>query len=191
MARVLVACLGGGLAGDCAAGSAVHGLLAGCALPEGARLVLVPPGPLWLLAALEGEEAIVAVGEVELGDRPGTVHVLDWPEVPLGGDGAGRTGHALRLAMESARIGDGARAPRRALLVGVEGRGFGGHAGGMHAEVAAALAGAARVALDLARGLAGVDSPGVFDPSASRPGARPRRRPPPAAGRGGPPGRGA
>jgi hydrogenase maturation protease len=157
MARVLIACLGSGLAGDGAAGSAVHGLLTGCALPDGARLALVRPGPLRLLQAVDGEEAIVAVGEVELGARPGTIHVLDWHEVPFGADATGRHGHALRVTMEAARIRDPASAPRRAFLVGIEGRAYGGHEGLLHAEVAAALAGAARVALDLAHGLSSLD----------------------------------
>ena len=157
MARVLIACLGSGLAGDGAAGSAVHGLLTGCSLPDGARLVLVRPGPLRLLRAVDREEAIVAVGEVELGARPGTVHVLDWSEVPFGSDAASRHGHSLRVTMEAARIRDPATAPKRAFLVGIEGRAYGGHEGFLHAEVAAALAGAARVALDLAHGLATLD----------------------------------
>jgi hydrogenase maturation protease len=161
MARVLVACMGNGLAGDSAAGSAVHSLLQGCGLPEGARLVLVPAGPMRLLDSLQDAEALVAVGEVELGARPGTVHVLDWREAPIGADGQGRSGHALRVTMEAARIRDPARAPRTAFLVGIEGRAYGGHAGLLHAEVAGALAGAARVVLDLAHGLARLDAPPV------------------------------
>jgi hydrogenase maturation protease len=164
MARVLVACLGSGLAGDGAAGSAVHGLLTGCSLPDGARLVLVRPGPLRLLQAVDGEEAIVAVGEVELGARPGTVHVLDWHEVPFGSDASGRHGHSLRVTMEAARIRDPSTAPRRAFLVGIEGRAYGGHEGLLHAEVAAALAGAARVALDLAHGLSSLDGAEAVEP---------------------------
>ncbi len=120
-------------------------------------MVLVPAGPLRLLTALEGEEVLVAVGEVELGARPGTVHVLDWQEVPFGGDGGARNGHALRITMEAARMRSEARAPRRALLVGIEGRGPIGSAGTMHVEVAGALAGAARVVLDLANGLSRSD----------------------------------
>ncbi len=159
MARVLVACVGGGLAGDCAAGSAVHALLSGCSLPDGSRLALVPAGTLRLLPALGGEECLVVVGEVELGSRPGTVHVLDWREVPFGADGGARSGHDLRVSMEAARIREPARAPRRAYLVGIEGRGS-GFAGGMQAEVAAALAAAAGTALDLAHGLADLDVDG-------------------------------
>ncbi|HQR29673.1 MAG TPA: hydrogenase maturation protease, partial [Anaeromyxobacteraceae bacterium] len=159
MSRVLVACLGSGLAGDSAAGSAVHSLLQGCTLPEGARLALVRPGAMRLLEALRGEEAVVAVGEVELGARPGTLHVLDWREVPFGADGHARSGNALRVTMEASRIRDPSRAPRTAFLVGIEGRAFGGHEGLLHPEVAAALAGAARVVLDLVHGLAGLDAP--------------------------------
>jgi len=168
MARVLVACLGSGLAGDCAAGSAVHALLSGCALPEGARLLLVGAGPLQLFRALDDEEVLLAIGEVETGARAGTVHVLDWSEVPLGGDAASRRGNTLRVTMEAARIHDPARAPRRAFLVGIEGR---GQDGVLHAEVAGALAGAARVALDLAHGLAGLDE---VTPRASPTPPRPR-----------------
>src|SRR5512135_1304905 len=167
MSRVLVACLGSGLAGDSAAGSAVHSLLQGCTLPEGARLALVRPGAMRLLEALKGEEAVVAVGEVELGARPGTLHVLDWREVPFGTDGHGRRGHALRVTMEASRIRDPSRAPRTAFLVGIEGRAFGGHEGLLHPEVAAALAGAARVVLDLVHGLAGLDAPPAEDPDSA------------------------
>ena len=159
MSRVLVACLGSGLAGDSAVGSAIHSLLQGCTLPEGARLVLVRPGAMRLLEALRGEEVVLAVGEVELGARPGTLHVLDWREVPFGADGHRRRGHALRVTMEASRIRDPSRAPRSAFLVGVEGRAFGGHEGLLHPEVAAALAGAARLVLDLAAGLADIDAP--------------------------------
>jgi hydrogenase maturation protease len=157
MARVLIACLGAGLTGDLAAGPAVHALLSGSTLPEGCRLVLVPPGILRLLSYLDGEEAVVAVGEVEMGARTGTVHVLDWQEVPFGSDGRARNGHALRVTMEAARLRGQVAAPRRAFLVGVEGRGPIGGAGSMHVEVASALAGAARVALELAHGLSTQD----------------------------------
>jgi hydrogenase maturation protease len=162
MARVLVACLGSGYAGDRGAGGAVHAFLGGYRLPEGARLLLVRPGPLHLLHALEEDEALIAVGEVDMGARPGTVHVLDWKEVPLGGDAEGRRGHALRVTMEAARIRDPSRAPGRAFLVGIEGHGEDGHEGVLHAGTAGVLAGAARVALDLAYGLAGLDS-GLLD----------------------------
>ncbi len=167
MSRVLVACLGSGLAGDSAAGSAVHSLLQGCTLPEGARLALVPPGAMRFLEALRGEEAVVAVGEVELGARPGTLHVLDWREVPFGADGHGRRGHALRVTMEASRIRDPSRAPRTAFLVGVEGRAYGGHEGLLHPEVAGALAGAARVVLDLVHGLAELDAPAADEPGSA------------------------
>jgi hydrogenase maturation protease len=163
MARVLVACLGSGFAGDRGAGCAVHAFLSGSALPEGGRLLLVRPGPLHLLHALDGCEALIAVGEVDMGARPGTVHVLDWNEVPLGGDAETRRGNSLRVTMEAARIRDPARAPRRAFLVGIEGHGDDGQEGGLHAEAAAALAGAARVALDLAHGLAGMEDDGLLD----------------------------
>jgi hypothetical protein len=106
------------------------------------------------------------VGEVELGARPGTVHLLDWSEVPLGGDGGARRGHALRVTMEAARMRDRARAPRRAFLVGVETRGPAGGGGGPDPIVASEVAGAARVALDLLHGLAELDGPGLQDVSA-------------------------
>jgi hydrogenase maturation protease len=154
MARVLVACLGSGLAGDCAAGSAVHSLLSGCTLPEGSRLALVRSGALELFHQLDGHEVLVAIDEVETGAAPGTVHVLDWQEVPIGGEAG---------AIEAARIRDPERLPRRAFLVGIEGRGYGGHEGGLHNEVASALAGAARAALDLAYGLAGLEGAGLVD----------------------------
>jgi hydrogenase maturation protease len=163
MARVLVACLGSGYAGDRGAGSAVHAFLEGSRLPEGARLLLVRPGPLHLLHALEEDEALIAVGEVDMGARPGTVHVLDWKEVPLGGDAEGRRGNSLRVTMEAARIRDPSRAPGRAFLVGIEGHGEDGHEGVLHAGTAGVLAGAARVALDLAYGLAGLEDSGLLD----------------------------
>jgi hydrogenase maturation protease len=163
MARVLVACLGSGLAGDCAAGSAVHSLLSGCTLPEGSRLALVRSGALELFHQLDGHEVLVAIDEVETGAAPGTVHVLDWQEVPIGGEAGARRWHPLRVAIEAARIRDPERLPRRAFLVGIEGRGYGGHEGGLHNEVASALAGAARAALDLAYGLAGLEGAGLVD----------------------------
>jgi hypothetical protein len=126
MARVLVACLGSGFAGDRGAGSTVHSFLAGSRLP-------------------------------------GTVHVLDWREVPLGGDAGGRRKFSLRVTMEAARIRDPVRAPGRAFLVGIEGHGEDGHEGVLHAEAAGVLAGAARVALDLAHGLAGMEDTGSLD----------------------------
>ncbi len=193
MAKVLLACLGSGLAGDAAAGAAVHALLRGSTLPEGARLVQVPAGGLQLLHALGDAEAVVVVGEIETGARPGTLHVLDWTEVPFGADAGHRNGHALRVTMEAVRIRR--RGPRRAFLVGVEGRAPGGGAGCMHAEVVSALAGAARVALDLVQGLASL-APGEEPPvladlahaepvPAIRPGpaAMPRPPPLPSAGR--------
>ncbi len=177
MTNLLVACLGGGVSGDQAAGSAVHGLLSACALPEGARLALVPPRPQALLAALGRDAALLVVGEVELGARPGAVHVLDWTEVPIGGDGGTRSGHCLRFAMEGVLIQEPARAPRQALLVGIEGRSFGAREGGMHLDVAASLAGAARLVLDLSGRL--VDAGGVAPTVVIPPGLRASSTPPP------------
>ncbi len=157
---VLVACIGNSLVADDAFGPAVYDCLAAGALPAGVRVELLGVGGLSLLDALRGERILVVVDAVRFGAPPGTMHVLDWEDIP-GAPGLPVTAHGIgvREAIEIGRlIGDG-RVPDRVTLVGVEGRRFDGIGEPMAPEVAAAVLPAAREVVACARLLASRHAP--------------------------------
>jgi hydrogenase maturation protease len=127
------------LAGDDAVGCAVHQRLATLGLPEGVRLDLLGVGGLRLLDELQGEEVLIAADAVQFGAPVGTVHVLPWESLPPSGTAVTSHGVGLRETMEvGGRLLPGVM-PRRAYLVGIEGRVFDQLGVGLSPEVAAAV----------------------------------------------------
>ena len=147
---MLVVCAGNDLAADDGAGLAVCDRLSRERLPE--EVVIERAGciGIGLLDRLNGQRLLVVVDAVRFGALPGTVHVLDWVSLP-GAAQAAVSAHGLHLreAVEVARRLDPASAPRRAVLVGIEGSCFDRLGAGLTPAVAAAVEGAARAVLRL------------------------------------------
>lgn len=149
--RVLVACLGSSVVRDDRVGEAVHARLAADRrLPPGTRLVHLGLGGTELVDELRAEELLIVVDAVRIGARPGTVHVIEWADVQ-GALPTRAAAHDLGLpqALELTRLLFPERAPRRVVLVGVQGRCF-DELGEMSPEVAAAVDRAADAVVDLA-----------------------------------------
>ncbi len=123
--KALVVCVGNSLVGDDAAGCAVYERLAREPLPGGARLLLLGVGGVSLLECLQGEKVLIVVDAVQLGGSPGTIHILDWDELPQRGPAAA-SAHAigLREAIALGRLLSPEAMPRKVLLVGIEGASF-------------------------------------------------------------------
>jgi len=154
--RVLVACIGNSLVADDAVGPAVYERVAASPLPGGVRIALLGVGGLALLDALQGERILLVVDAVRFGAAPGTIHVLDWEDIP-GAPGLPVTAHGIgvREAIDIGRLVGDRRVPDKVTLVAVEGRCFDGIGEPMAPEVAAAVLPAAdeivaraRLALD-------------------------------------------
>lgn len=122
MTPTLIVCLGNPLAADDGAGYAVFTKLGRLLLPETVRLCFVGLGGIDLLEELHGEQRLVVVDAVQLGEVPGTVHLLPWEELPrqhlrpVSGHGIG-----ICEAIEVGRKLYPERMPVEIFLVGVEG----------------------------------------------------------------------
>jgi hydrogenase maturation protease len=144
--KALVVCVGNSLVGDDAVGCAVYESLAKEPLPDGVRLYLLGIGGLSLLENLAGESILIVVDAVQFGAKPGTIHVLDWNELPQA-----RTpvvsahGIGLRQAIDLGKILHPEAIPRTIRLIGIEGAAFGTIGAGLTPEVALAVEEGARI----------------------------------------------
>ena len=151
--RALVACIGSSLVSDDRVGEAVYRrLTASARLPATTRVVQLGVGGTDLVEELRAEELLVVVDALRVGAPPGSVHVIDWSQVeeaptarPLAHD------VGLPQALELTRALYPERAPRRSLLVGVQGRCF-DRIGEMSSEVAAAVDEAVETVIGLVEG---------------------------------------
>ena len=146
----LVVCIGNALAGDDGAGPAVFARLAGQLLPGSVRLLSLGVGGIELLDHLQGEERLIVVDAVQLGNRPGTVCQLAWEDLParelrpVSGHGIG-----IREAIEVGRRLEPQQMPREIFLVGVEGSCFDQLGERLSPEVSAAIPEAVETVLHL------------------------------------------
>lgn len=139
----LIVCIGNDLVADDGTGHAVHAELAARTLPEGVRLKLLGLGGMALLHEFAGEDVLVVVDAVQFGARPGTVHVLDWEDLPEGGAHVSCHGIGIREAVEvSARLYP-ENTPKSVYLVGIEGKCFDQLGVGLSDEVVASVSVAA------------------------------------------------
>lgn len=122
--RALVVCIGNSLVADDAAGGEVHRALASAELPPGVTLRWLATGGMNLVDELAGEDLLIVVDAVQLGAAPGTVHVKRWTDLPAPDGAVSAHGIGVREAVEVTRLLFPERAPRDALLVGIEGRQF-------------------------------------------------------------------
>lgn len=140
MSRALVICIGNDLVGDDGVGHAIYYALKKKSLPSGTRLKLLGLGGMNLLDEIEGEKLLVVVDAVQFGDPPGTVHTLNWNQIPrlepraVSGHGIG-----VREAIEVSRCLYPEKTPHHIYLVGVEGRTFDQLGSGLSREVADAV----------------------------------------------------
>jgi hydrogenase maturation protease len=138
--KALVVCVGNSLVGDDAVGCAVHDLLDKEGLPEGVRLHLLGIGGISLLDCIAGEKLLIVVDAVQFGAAPGTVHVLEWDDLPQARAGAASAHDiGLREAIALGRILLPEIMPQKVLLVGIEGVCFDTIGSGMTSEVASAV----------------------------------------------------
>ena len=141
------ACLGSRYRGD----DAVGPLVADRLRAAGATVLECDDEPTRLLDAWAGLDLVVIVDAVSSGAAAGTVHRVDPGEGPLPRDLGLASTHAFSVpdALELGRaLG---RAPRRVLVIGVEGAAF-GMGDPVTPEVEAALDGVAAVGARRARG---------------------------------------
>jgi hydrogenase maturation protease len=125
MGTALIVCIGNDLAADDGVGHAVYHALEKVELPEGTRLKLLGVGGIDLLAVTEGEDNLVVVDAVQFGAAPGTLHVLDWEQLPCG-EPRPVSGHGIGIR-EAIEIGwrlYPEKTPRHVHLVGIEGKCF-------------------------------------------------------------------
>ena len=123
--RTLVACIGNSLIADDALGCVVYDRLKEVRLPEGVRVESLELGGMRLLDILDGEDFLLVVDAVQFGTEPGTVHVLDWQELPEVA-GLPVTSHDIGFR-EAIMVGYKLfpeRMPDRIVLIGVEGACF-------------------------------------------------------------------
>lgn len=140
----LVCCVGNELVADDAVGCAIYEQLQTLPLPAATRLIYLGLGGLDLLEKLTGQErALIVVDAVQFGAPPGTVHCLDWRELPKA-RGAAISAHALGLreTIEVGQVVCPEKLPTTIVLVGVEGRCFNQLGGAMTPATAAAVPGA-------------------------------------------------
>jgi hydrogenase maturation protease len=136
-ARFAVAVLGTPFRGDDAVGPRVGGVLRDAGVP----VLDCGDEPTRLIEHLEGLDVAVVVDAVRTGAPPGTLHRVEVTDGPLPAELGLASTHAFGVgeAIELARaLG---RAPRRVVVVGVEGVAF-GMGDPVTPQVEAALAGA-------------------------------------------------
>lgn len=125
MKRGLIVCIGNDLVADDGIGHAVFTLLKERALPEGVRVSFLGVGGMDLIEELDGETTLVVVDAVQFGAKPGTLHIMDWDQIPtkevrpVSGHGIG-----VKEALQVCRKLYPDRAAEVIYLVGIEGACF-------------------------------------------------------------------
>ena len=140
MKSALIVCIGNDLAADDAAGRVIYKKLEKRILPPGTRSRFLGTGGIALIDELGGEDMLVVVDAVQFGASPGTVHVLDWDQLPPATlRPVSVHGIGIREAIEVAKGLFPRQTPRHVYLVGIEGKCFNQLGAGLSAEVADAI----------------------------------------------------
>lgn len=145
----LIVCIGNDLVADDGVGQAVYKELGQRTLPAAVRLRLLGLGGMALLSEIDGEYLLVVVDAVAFGVAPGTVHVLNWQDLPKSGSHVSCHGIGVREAIEVAHRLYPEKAPASVWLVGVEGQCFDQLGQGLTPSVAANIGAAADAVLTL------------------------------------------
>lgn len=122
--RTVIICIGNELIADDAVGFEIHNRLESLINVGKARLEYCGVGGVDLLPMLQGETDLIVVDAVQLGAKPGTVHVLPWHDLPTGSTEISAHGLGLRETIEIGKTLYPESMPERITLVGVEGRCF-------------------------------------------------------------------
>ena len=152
MSSALIVCIGNDLAADDRVGYEIHLQLAKEELPEGTQLTFLGLGGIDLIDQLNGEEKLIVVDAVQFGVAIGTVHMLDWNNLPymeprpVSGHGIG-----VREAIEICKRIYPERVPGNTWLVGIEGCCFDELGCGLSPAVSKAIPEAVRTVLGLLR----------------------------------------
>lgn len=149
MTTALVVCIGNDLVADDGVGHAVFTALSLQKLPSGTSLKLLGLGGMSLLDEFAGEDHLVVVDAVQFGTRPGTIHVMDWSNIPVSQSHVSCHGIGIREAIEVSKRLYPETTPRIVHLVGIEGKCFDKLGEGLTAEVAAAVKPAAAEVLGI------------------------------------------
>jgi hydrogenase maturation protease len=150
MNSAVIVCIGNELVADDGVGWVVYQNLQDRGVPENVRLAFLGLGGIDLLEEVAGEDLLVVVDGVQLGDSPGTVHKLGWAQLPstatqpVSGHGIG-----IREAISVGRKLFPERMPKEIFLIGVEGRCFNQLGVGLTDEVAQAVPKAVAAVLGL------------------------------------------
>ena len=137
--NALVICIGNDLVADDGVGHVVYDELIRRDLPEGTRLKLLGLGGMAMLGELSGEDLLIVVDAVQFGVSPGTVHVLNWDDLPESGSHVSCHGIGIREAIEVSRKLYPEKTPAAVNLVGIEGKCFDQLGKGLTSEVAASI----------------------------------------------------
>lgn len=149
MTEALVVCIGNDLVADDGVGHAVFGELQRRILPENVSLKLLGLGGMALLHEFAGEKILIVVDAVQFGVIPGTVHLLEWDDLPEAGSHVSCHGIGIREAIEVSRKLYPENTPENVYLVGIEGQCFDQLGEGLTAAVAASVSLAADKVLEL------------------------------------------
>ncbi len=149
MTEALVVCIGNDLVADDGVGHAVFGELQRRTLPENVSLKLLGLGGMALLHEFAGEKILIVVDAVQFGVAPGTVHLLEWDDLPDAGSHVSCHGIGIREAIEVSRKLFPENTPENVYLVGIEGQCFDQLGEGLTAEVAASVSSAADKVVEL------------------------------------------
>lgn len=123
--RAVIACVGNDLVGDDGFGIAVHDALVDRPLPAGVQLHKVFLAGMDLLDRLHGEDLLVVVDAVSLGKALGTLHWLEWDDLPVLPTAAVSShGIGIHDMVEVGRRLFPERMPQRVVLLGCEGERF-------------------------------------------------------------------
>lgn len=135
----LIVCIGNDLVADDGVGHAIYNELSRRDLPEDTRLKLLGLGGMALLGEFAGEDILIVVDAVQFGATPGTVHVLDWKDLPESDSHVSCHGIGIREVIEVSRKLYPENSPKSVFLVGIEGQCFDQLGHGLTPAVAASV----------------------------------------------------
>ena len=139
----LIVCVGNSLVADDAVGCRIFSALEDACLQGDVTVKQLELLGISLLDELEGEERLIVVDAVQLGAKPGTIHVMDWSEIPRNvGAPVSVHGIGIREAVEAGQLLYPEKMPRSIFLVGIEGCCFDRCDQGISEEVVPAIKGA-------------------------------------------------
>ncbi|MDK9699672.1 MAG: hydrogenase maturation protease [bacterium] len=138
--QALVVCIGNELAGDDAVGWHVYRKLVAHELPESVTVLFLSVSGFALLDVMSGQDLLLIIDAVSLGNPIGTVTVFAEVELPLSpGAAVSIHGVGIREALEIASALTPDAKPKNTMFIGIEGSQFDQLGSDLHPEVAKAI----------------------------------------------------